>query len=141
MKGGNGGDGAQGCRQEWNSGHRYNSAIAERMQPQPIARATTTRPDFSAKGGRTAAARPGSGGVCGCAAALGNALRRGANQQGDVEGMTECRGDDLCKCRTLRAGAVHRAAGIDPYVRRTGMGEVAQLVINGTLLCRQQQQQ
>src|SRR6202161_2758758 len=118
-----------------------NSAIAERMQPQPIARATHKAYVISAKGGRTAAARPGSGGVCGCAAALGDALGRGANQQGDVKGMTEGRSDDLCECRTQRAGGVHRAAGIDPHLRRTGIREMAQLVINSTLLCRQQQQQ
>ena len=111
------------------------------MQPRPIARAAVRKTEISAKGGRTAAARPGNGGIDGEESELGTELRSHANEQGNLQRMTERRGGGLGECRAERAGRVHRAAGIDAHLRLIGAGEVAEFVNDGTLLRSQQQQE
>jgi hypothetical protein len=111
------------------------------MQPLPIARTAVRKTEISAKGGRTAAARPGNGGIDDEEPGLGNALRFHANEQGNLQRMTERRGGGLGECRAERAGRVHRAASLDAHLRLVGAGQVTEFVNDGTLLRRQQQQE
>ena len=101
----------------------------------------------SAKGGRTAAARLGNGGVENEESQLGRKVGGAACRQGQVQGMAESRGGGLRKRRAQRAGGIHQAARIDAKLRvhaeltGPGTGKVAEFVIDSTLLRRQQQQQ
>jgi hypothetical protein len=95
----------------------------------------------SAEGGRAAAARPRNGGVYAHESRLRNEPRRGANQKGDIERVTESRGAGLRKRRAQRAQSICHAARIDSQARLTGRREMTEIVIDSTLLCRQQQQQ
>ena len=53
--------------------------------------------------------------------------------------MAECRGDDLCECGTQRARRLRAVArrGVDP--RDIESREVAEFVLNSTLLRQQEQ--
>jgi len=106
-----------------------------------MARAAVRKTEISAKGGRTAAARPGNGGIDGEESGLDNELRLHANEQGNLQRMTERRGGGLGERRAERAGGVHRAAGLDAHLGLIGAGEVAEFVNDGTLLRGQQQQE
>ncbi len=77
----------------------------------PIARAAHAR-CIQLEAGRTAAARSGNGGIDIDESRLGDELRRGADQQGKLEGMTEGRGDDLREGRTQRARGIDHAARV-----------------------------
>jgi hypothetical protein len=83
----------------------------------------------------------GNGGIDDEESELGTELRSGANEQGNLQRLTECRGGGLGECRAERAGRIHRAAGIDAHLRLIGAGEVAEFVNDGTLLRSQQQQE
>jgi len=74
-------------------------------------------------------------------ARLGNELRRDARRQRDLQRMTEGRGGGLGKGRAQGAGGIQDTRHIDPHLQPTGVGEVTELVIDSTLLRRQQQQQ
>ena len=101
----------------------------------------TSQGQVSARGGRTAAARPRNGGVDGDELRLRGELRGGANQERNVERVADSGSDSLSKRGAKLAGGIRHAAHIDFQIRLSDAGEMTQFVIHSTLLRRQQQQQ
>jgi|SRR5580658_620236 hypothetical protein len=93
----------------------------------------------SAQGGGAAAARRGNSGVDGLILTLGNALRRSADQQRNMESMAEGGGHGLRKGRAQRAQTV-RGADRVTELNALNAGEMAEFVNDGALLRRNQQQ-
>jgi hypothetical protein len=58
-----------------------------------------------------------------------------------MERTAERRGDDLCKFGTQGAGLVCGRVRLDLQANMVRIGEMAEFVNHGTLLCRHQQQQ
>src|ERR1700678_3392978 len=104
---------------------------------------TRFRIEDSSFGGRAAAARRGNRGIDRDEERIRAAMNRGAQEHGDMKGVTERRRDDLRECGAQRAGRIgNTGTGVDlvgaDLREMAGLGKMAELVNDGGLLRNQE---